>query len=201
MGRQKLMTAVVRTVQLVALTIAVMLGVTAEPAAAQSRQVALTVNNQSSTVVYTLHMRASGRSTWSDDLLGRDIIRAGGAWTARIAPGTYDILALDRNGDTVAESYGVRITGASTWTIPRSSTFVVINESGSKICFLNISASNQSSWGDDVLGEDTTIPSGYNWTTTVAAGTYDVRGLDCEGEVVFEEYDLNLSRNLRLTVE
>lgn len=61
---------------------------------------------------------------------------------------------------------------------------ILENDSSYTVCYVNISLTSSSDWGDDMLGANETIEPGESRTFDVDAGTYDLRALDCNQEVL-----------------
>jgi serine protease Do len=70
--------------------------------------------------------------------------------------------------------------------------FTIINESSITICFVQISPMTASGWGPDELGQTEVIEPGYERAFTIATGYYDLRLSDCDGELIYEEYELEV---------
>jgi hypothetical protein len=68
---------------------------------------------------------------------------------------------------------------------PPEVVLTLINQSSSDICFMRISPTTSSEWGDDWLGADT-VSAGSSYTFLVPAGSYDLRAEFCGGGSVEE---------------
>jgi len=69
------------------------------------------------------------------------------------------------------------------------------------VCYVFISPANSEEWGDDWLGVDEIIPPGDSRTFTMPAGLYDLMALDCEDNLLAEEYDASLSGTMDWMIE
>ncbi len=56
----------------------------------------------------------------------------------------------------------------------------IVNHSGQDICYVMISSSDETAWGNDELGEDEKIADGDTRTFTVDAGSYDLNIENCD---------------------
>ena len=73
------------------------------------------------------------------------------------------------------------------------------NESRTAICYLFISPSILGAWGTDRLGDEVIRP-GEEYQFTLTPDTYDLRALDCERNVLVEEYGVVIVDNVIWTV-
>ena len=81
-----------------------------------------------------------------------------------------------------------------------SAELVVENLADDSICFLYVSPSESSDWGDDQLGETAVIDPGDTWSVfDVPTGTYDLRAELCEGDYV-EESDVLIDGEYTWTI-
>lgn len=96
-------------------------------------------------------------------------------------PSVEEVAGEDSQEDnsTGAEGGGASVSG--------DAELFVENLADDSICFLYVSPSESSEWGDDQLGENTTIAPGETWSVfDVPPGTYDLRAEMCEGYYVEE---------------
>jgi S1-C subfamily serine protease len=107
--------------------------------------------------------------------------------------GTYELI-LEVQGETII-SDAIFIGGNRSVV-----DFVLVNESSIDICYVQISASTALGWGQDELGAEEIIFSGENRSFTLATGVYDFRLLDCDGEVVYDNYGLEIFESLTFTL-
>lgn len=82
--------------------------------------------------------------------------------------------------------------------VPSASAFqiTVDNYSAYDICYVQISASDSDSWGEDWLGEEELIYSGDSRMFDVPAGTYDVKISDCDDAVLATAWKINQDYSL-----
>jgi hypothetical protein len=76
---------------------------------------------------------------------------------------------------------------------PPTATIVLNNNSGQTICYVNISLSSDTTWGEDQLGSTETIGPGASRTFNVPADTYDLRALDCDEDQIAIEWEVVVS--------
>jgi hypothetical protein len=82
----------------------------------------------------------------------------------------------------------------------RGAVVTLINQSGVEICYVYFSPSDGDTWGDDWLGNDT-LPPGENRDIELPDGTYDVKAETCDGEVIEEHRNVEISGEMNWTIE
>ena len=86
-----------------------------------------------------------------------------------------------------------QLIGAPTG-IGTQAAVVIENYLDYPICYVYISPSTGSDWGDDWLGENETIPSGGSYTFWVnTSESIDMRMLDCDQNLLDVQYDIPLT--------
>ncbi len=70
---------------------------------------------------------------------------------------------------------------------------VVRNTGGEAICVVQFSSTSSSEWGGDQLGSSETIAPGDSRSFAVNAGSYDVRGLNCDQQLLGERRGVSVS--------
>jgi hypothetical protein len=73
-----------------------------------------------------------------------------------------------------------------------SGAFRLENRSGQTICYVFISPTTESTWGDDWLGATEVIEDGQTRDFNVAAGDYDLRADNCENTAISEVYGITV---------
>lgn len=102
--------------------------------------------------------------------------------TVREAPPSVEEVAGEDSQED--KSTGNEDEGAS---VSGDAELIVENLADDSICFLYVSPSESSEWGDDQLGDSTVIDPGDSWSVfDVPIGTYDLRAEMCEGDFVEE---------------
>jgi hypothetical protein len=69
---------------------------------------------------------------------------------------------------------------------------LLVNNSEQSVCYVYISPSTSTTWGDDWLGANT-IPAGSSWEFQVQPGTYDFQAQDCSGNTLDEQYGIEVT--------
>lgn len=65
------------------------------------------------------------------------------------------------------------------------------NQTDTPICFVYISATEATEWGEDQLGTDNTVAAGGTFTITdIPAGIYDLRADDCSHNPLAQEFEI-----------
>jgi hypothetical protein len=165
----------------------------------------VTIVNQSSVTICFLYASLTTETTWGNDWLGSSgTIAPGASYSLDLNPGAYDMMAADCDQNEIERNMGVTITGAGfTWTVtgtggsvPPPSTgdspVTLVNQSGQTVCYVRISPSTETTWGDDWLGSDT-VSAGGSYTFYVAPDTYDLRAEDCSNTPIQEDYGIAIT--------
>ena len=82
----------------------------------------------------------------------------------------------------------------------RRAVLTLINKSSVEICYVYISPSDEDNWGADWLGEDS-VPPGKSREFTLPKGAYDVKAEDCDGQVIEEHRNVEISGEMKWTIE
>ncbi|MGD1996701.1 MAG: hypothetical protein PVH62_08005, partial [Anaerolineae bacterium] len=159
------------------------------------------LSNSSGQTICYVNISPSANTTWGDDQLGStETIPEGGTRTFNVSPGTYDLRALDCDQNQIDVQWDANVSGPYSWIVtggadpgPSTASVVLSNSSGQTICYVNISPSANTTWGDDQLGPTETIPVGGTRTFNVSPGTYDLRALDCDQNQINVQWDANVS--------
>lgn len=78
--------------------------------------------------------------------------------------------------------------------------FAILNNSSVEICYAYLSPSASTSWGQDILGSDVTMPPGSRADLSVPTGLYDLLLTNCDEEPLIEAYELDVSTDFEYTV-
>ncbi|MDY6874988.1 MAG: hypothetical protein SWK90_02120 [Chloroflexota bacterium] len=162
----------------------------------------LTVYNYTDTSIWYIYISPSTSDTWGDDWLGSDVIPADESYTFELTAGTFDVKAEDENHNVMATRFDEYISDDVEWTLYLEdyATLTLSNNSGVGVCYVYISPSDSTSWGDDWLGAEEVIASGDSRTFQVPMGTYDLLAEDCDRNALAEEYEVDLSVALEWTL-
>lgn len=71
--------------------------------------------------------------------------------------------------------------------------FELANQSNEVLCYVYLSPTTAQNWGFDELGAEEVIEPGSNRKFTLATGKYDLLIEDCEGNVLLEKYEIDIS--------
>lgn len=161
------------------------------------------INNLQGWNIFWVYVDPSDASTWSDDLMGSDILFQDDQLIVWVDPGTYDIQVEDEDGDTYtlwevevdAAGFEWSVTlddmdpispdevyeGVSLETGDGTAAVTVINALGGWDIYNVYVDASDSPWGEDRLGAD--ILSGSSEIIVwVDPGTYDLRVADEDGD-------------------
>jgi hypothetical protein len=170
--------------------------------------VSLTVTNQSAADIWYVYISPVTSDSWGDDWLGSSVLATGDSVVIDVPKGEYDLAAADPSGEIVHTQFGVVLDRPQQWTLTAggsaggSVALNLVNRSGVEICYVFISPSAATEWGEDWLDEIETIPAGrsYVFTVPVSSTPYDIQALDCQGSVLAEEYEIPLRSDTTWTV-
>jgi hypothetical protein len=179
----------------------------------------VTLVNDSNTTICYVFISPETSTEWGDDLLGRnDTLASGEEWTGEFFTGVYDIMLLDCDRETLVEQYGLDFDDSITLTFPDDFNadaprrddddpeprdqgdeieLTIINDSNDDICSIQISLSTETEWGDNLLGRDE-LREGDEFNDNFEEGVYDFRFLDCDDDVLLEQYRISLDEDLTL---
>lgn len=199
-----------RKVAIVVLALLVWLSCWA-PASAQG-MASLTVYNYSEAEICYLYLVPANAWDWGEDLLGLSTIPPGGWYTIpNIFPGIYNLWVENCEGG-VQEEYNAALLAGSyrivyeNWRYEEEEEeeeevpLTIKNEMGQEICYVYIADIYDTGWGSDWLGEEETIPSGWEWTTSLPAGTYNILLKDCDKNVLKEYGNISIEKGITMTI-
>ncbi len=158
----------------------------------------ITIENQSPDEICYVLISPSSDDSWGDDRLGGDeVVEPGDSRVFNMPDDTYDIRV-----ETCDEA-----AMATAWEIDRDYTIrvgdrnrdvrlLVINESTSEVCYVLVSPSSADDWGEDWLGGMESLPPNQGRMFYVEADTYDLQAVDCDDNVLSEEYQVDLTSDL-----
>ena len=162
----------------------------------------LTVYNDTGTPIWYVYISPSTSDSWGDDWLGSVVIPANASYTFELTEGTYDLKAEDENYNVIGIRFDEYVSGDLEWTLYLEdyATLTLFNDSGCDVCYVYVSPSGSTTWGDDWLGGSEMIASGDSRTFQVSMGTYDLLAEDCDHDTLAEEYEVNLFKPLEWTL-
>lgn len=166
----------------------------------------LTILNDLDAVVCYVFIGPSSSESWGSDWLGTGmVILPGINFNLNIPQGTMDFQATDCGFNVVSEVYGAEVTAeGGVWTLSGAqadtTSLELVNQSTATVCYVQISLTTATEWGDDWLGENNVIESGQSFIFQMPADTYDLRALDCNQEVISEQYGLEISGTTTVSI-
>jgi hypothetical protein len=122
-----------------------------------------------------------------------------GAWWACISSdagledGLYEVV-LEVEGDQIA-SEAVYVGGEREIV-----SLTVANNSVEAICYLQLSPSEAQNWGPNELGTQEVIEPGKAQGFEIASGEYDIRMLNCDSDVLAEQFGIDVEHNTTYTL-
>jgi len=162
--------------------------------------------NQSGETICEVNISPSTDQYWREDWLGSsESVANGQSRTFEVDQGTVDMRARDCSDGTIEEEWQVSITASGyQWTVePRAqiptgpATLRLVNNLSTAVCYVQISASTEQYWGADWLGSTETIAVGASRDFPVPPGdTYDLRAMDCNQNVLSEQYGIEITDTL-----
>ena len=169
----------------------------------------LTLANETNIDICTLFVSSSSASDWGDNRLGNPL-SPGAAVTYNLMADTYDVLAQDCSGNNIGDGFGLDLLGADNYyafqgdfgpppeptEAPTAGPFTLTlaNDTDFEICFLYVSPSSASDWGEDRLGG--TLPSGATINVLLEPDTYDVLAEDCENVTVATAFGIDVNEDV-----
>jgi hypothetical protein len=153
----------------------------------------LEITNESGVDVWYIQLSPTKAETWGDDWLGENIIADGDTYVIEGIPeGTYDVRALDEFEEAIEVWWDEEFIGTVTWTIVGVASLEIVNESPDTIVFLYISPTEDTSWGDDWLGEDVIGPGESYTVPGISLDTYDIQAADADDNSIENVYSVEL---------
>ena len=164
--------------------------------------VTLTVTNTSSSSVCSVNISATEADSWGGNWLGENNpITSGSSFDISVLPGTYDLRVQDCNKNTLTMEWDYDLTASKSWTITDPVTLTVDNKmSSNSVCSVDIVRSDAPSWGGNWLTDSTTIAAGSTLDISVGPGTYDLRAMDCDKNVLGYDWSVDLSTSTSWTI-
>ncbi len=137
---------------------------------------------------------------WGEDLLGDQVIEPGELYEFVLPEGEYTVIPMTYEYFVLPAARNItddfRMEVGSEDTVP----ILVTNDSEVDIGFLYISPSDSEDWGEDWLGDEV-IAAGISKFFFAEPGNYDVLAVDLEGDVVLEEYEIEVDGEKHFIIE
>lgn len=159
------------------------------------------VNRSPDDVCYVL-ISPSASDRWGGDQLGEnEVIEPDGDRVFSMDDGTYDVRVERCDEAAMATAWEVDRDTTVTIGEPQADVRLLIaNESDAEICYVLISPASGDAWGDDQMGDLETLQPDGQRIFYVEADVYDLQVADCEGAVLTEEYEVDLTADLTWTL-
>ncbi len=154
----------------------------------------LAVANQSEYDICSVYISSSASSDWGDNWLASgERLRPGDSRTFVVNLTEYDVLAQACDAAVLATLW--ERTDAQTLTVGGSGLAAVrlVNTTAASVCMVNISSSQDDTWGANRLSGGEVIVSGGERIFFISPGTYDMRAQDCSSETVDLTYYVNVA--------
>jgi S1-C subfamily serine protease len=167
--------------------------------------ITVTLHNQLSLPVCFVFMSPTSNPSWGSNWLSASEIIQPGANQGFAVPTDepYDLQARDCNQNVLDERYGVQIpAGGYAWTLSGASTpgttgaptVRIANQLSETVCYVYISPSTQSTWGENWLGPNEAIfPAGYRDFSVTPGLAYDFKVEDCDHNPLGEVYAVQVT--------
>jgi hypothetical protein len=156
----------------------------------------LRLNNNSDQFICYVYISPSDQTTWGDDWLGGATVHPYGYGTGfTVDFGMYDLKAENCSHTPIDTRYSQHLYSGETyiWNIDNIYVpFTLNNNSGQSVCYVYISPSTQTTWGDDWLGANL-IFSGESHTFSVLRDIYDLKAEDCSHNIIDTRWSQFLS--------
>jgi hypothetical protein len=162
----------------------------------------ITVTNRSPDEICYVLISPSSSDSWGDDQLGGDeTIGPGDSRVFSMDDDTYDLRA--ENCDEIPMATAWEISGDTTVTVGErgaNTRLLIVNDSGTDVCYVFISPTTADDWGEDWMGDMEQLVAGESRLFYVDSGIYDLQVADCDGESLTEEYEVDLTEDLTWTL-
>lgn len=162
----------------------------------------LTLLNASPYAICYVYISPSESTSWGSDWLAEtETLSPNATRTFSAAADTYDVLL--RTCDQAVIETAWELSGVQSITVGGAGKQPVWidNQTDVSICLINISASDATDWGSDMLGQGETIPTGNGRIFFVTPGDYDLRAQDCDLQTLAETYNVTVAQEFRWVVE
>ncbi len=158
-----------------------------------SETAALEIVNASGLDIWYLLVSPSDSEMWGDDRLGDDILFAGDTKVIEgLAPGMYDVQALDEEEDVIETVWEIELTGETSLTLTGAAAIEINNLADVAIAELYISPVESDTWGNNMLAD--AIPADGSTTLEgLSPEWYDLKAVDTTGETIETIYQVELT--------
>lgn len=165
--------------------------------------VGIEIDNLASTSVCFVYIASPESETWGDDQLGNEeVIESGYYRIFEVAAGTYDVRLDDCYGKVVDVQLGLEVNDLTVLEVTDAAlpkggdaSLTAVNDLETTACYIFISPSDSTEWGDDWLGTGFVLDPEYQIEFSLPEGQYDFQALDCDFETLSELYGTELTSN------
>jgi hypothetical protein len=173
-----------------------------DPPVSSSGDIDVTIANRSPDEICYVLISLSADDSWGDDWLGdNDTIMPGDTQVFSLDSGTYDVRVESCDEASMATAWEVsRDTTVTAGASGADVRLMVSNESSSEVCYIYVSPTTGDDWGDDWMGEMESLQAGMLRLFYVEPDIYDLQAADCDGDVLTEEYEVDLTEDLTWTL-
>lgn len=167
-----------------------------------ARGLEIKISNQSPYDICYVQISASDQDQWGEDQLGaQEKIAPSASRSFTVAAGAHDVKVMDCSQRTLA----------TFWSLDRGTTvevggrglapLVILNTSGTEICYVYVAPSTDDTWGEDWLGpaEGLAAREGAR-VFFVRPGTYDMLVQDCDGNDLVSEFEVSVTEEITWTI-
>ncbi len=166
--------------------------VTPPPPTPRTDTARIVLTNNSGFTVSFVGIVPGGATSWGDNRLPNPL-PSGSSYTFQVAPGVWDLAAVDTSERMISQRREVTVSGTFNWTIQRlSANLVLHNNSGVQVRSVYFTLSTEASWGEDRLYKHT-VPNGGTYTWPVFPGTYDLRARGPDGSILDERRGVSIT--------
>lgn len=163
----------------------------------------LIVENQSDRPICYLYVSPSDLEDWGPDKLGSgSVVTPGQTFTlSDVESGVYDFKVEDCEHKIIDLLYTVNLDYSDyTWMITTTeATLTIVNNSSTALCYLYISSSPDN-WGPDQLGAESLVLPDERISFTLASGTWNLRGENCDHSIYWELLDVGIATSHEWTL-
>lgn len=161
------------------------------PSTEAAVETSLRVENRTPFTLCTVHISPVTDTVWGRNWLGSATISPSeDRLFSDVPAGDYDLMARDCDSNVVSVYFGLRIPpSGNAWQLlgEGNAAVVVVNDSSEGICTMNISPTTDTVWGPNWLAERERVPQDLPRIFAVNAGMWDLRAVDCAGNVLKDE--------------
>jgi hypothetical protein len=162
----------------------------------------VTVANEAPDDVCYVNISTFDADEWGRNWLeGDQRIVSGTERSFDLSVGSYDIRLQRCDSTTMATFW--RIDFATTLEVGAAGAtarLLIENDARVDVCFLHVSPTTADDWGQDWLGDLESLGTGSSRVIYIPPGTYDLQIMDCDNNVLVEEYALSLRQDRTWTV-